>query len=102
MGQSPSREAHSHSASQEIPHLLRNPKVHYRVHKSPPLVQILNQMHPAPTFPSYFSKIRSNIIFPSTPRSSAWPLPFRISGQNFLRISHVSHAACAMYSLWPK
>jgi hypothetical protein len=35
MEQSPSWEANSHSASQEIPSLLRNQKVHYRVDKSP-------------------------------------------------------------------
>jgi len=34
MEQSPSWEANSHSASQEIPHLLRNLVVHYRVQRA--------------------------------------------------------------------
>jgi hypothetical protein len=62
MEQSPSWEADNHSASQ-IPRLLRNPKVHYRVHNSPPLVPVLSQTNPVYTLPLYLPKIHFNIIF---------------------------------------
>jgi hypothetical protein len=40
MEQSPSWEANSFSASQEIPRILWNLEVHFRVHKSPPPVPL--------------------------------------------------------------
>jgi hypothetical protein len=43
--QTPSLEAGSHSADQEMPGFLWNPKVHNRVHNSPPLDPILKLMN---------------------------------------------------------
>jgi hypothetical protein len=67
---SPSWEAANCAANQEFPSILRNPKVHHRVHKSPSLVPILSQIDPVHTIPFYLSKIYFNIIF--SPPTATW------------------------------
>jgi hypothetical protein len=76
---SPSREAANCAATQEFPNISWNPKVHYRPHKSPPLVPILSQIDPIPTIPSYLSKIHFNIVHLPTSWSSQWSLSLWIS-----------------------
>ena len=75
MVQSPSWEANWLAASQEIPHISRNPKVHYRTHKRPPPVSILGQPNPVYIPTSHLLEIHPNIFHPSTPRSPQWFLP---------------------------
>ena len=75
-------EANRFAASQEIPRISWNPKVHYRTHKRPPPVSILGQLSPVhiPTF--HLLEIHPNIIHPSTPRSSQWSPSLRFPHQN--------------------
>jgi hypothetical protein len=59
------------AATQELPSIIWNPNVHYRVHKSPPLVPI----NPVHTISFYLSKIHPNIVHPPTYRSSSGLFP---------------------------
>jgi len=69
MDHSPAWEANGFSASQEIPRIWRNPKVHYRIHNSPASAPILSQINPVHVPPFHLLKIHFNIILRCTPTS---------------------------------
>jgi len=60
MVQSLSWEANWFAASQEIPCISRNPKVHYRTHKRPQPVSILGQPNPVLITTSHLLDIQPN------------------------------------------
>jgi hypothetical protein len=82
MQQSPSWKANLFAASQEIPCILWNPKVHYHIHKCTPPVSILGQRNPVHIPTSHYLKIHLKIILPSSPGSPQWSLSLRFSHRN--------------------
>ena len=73
MVQNPSWEANWFAASQEIPLISRNPKVHYRTHKRPPAVSILGQPNPVHIPTSHLLEIHLCLGLPSGLFPSGFP-----------------------------
>jgi hypothetical protein len=95
MEHSPSWDTHSaHSAGQQIPRLLWNPKTHHRVHKSPQLDLNVSHLNPVHTLIHFLFNIGFNIILQFTPTFSKRSLPFRFTDQSCARVSSLSHACC--------
>ena len=92
MVQSPAWESNSSSAGQEIPCILWNSVVHYRIPKRPQPVPILSQINPTHASPSHFF----NIILPSTSTSSKWS-SLGFHHQNPVCTSPLPHTC---YMLW--
>ena len=105
MVQSPSWEANWFAASQEIPRILWNLKVHYSTHKRPPPVPVLGQPNPVPIPTSHLLEIHPNIIHPSTPRSPQWSLSLRFPHQDTTSVKipsrHKSYSSIRSHSRTP-
>jgi hypothetical protein len=82
----------------KYPAFLWNPKVHHRVHTSPPMDPILSQLNPVCPIDSYLPNVPLNVILPPTPRSSQWSLAFGPPNQNPVNTSPLPmRATCSAH-----
>ena len=101
MMQSHSWAATWFAASQEIPRILWNPKVHYRTHKRTLPVCILGQSNPVHMPTSHLLEIHPIIIHPSTPRSPQWSPSLRFPHQDPIHpplLTHTRHMPSPSHS----
>jgi hypothetical protein len=115
---SPSWEAASCASTQELPNILRNPKIHYRVHENLPLVPILSQIDPFHinhshlsfllTFPpiSYMHSSSPHLCYMPCPSLPPWlehsNYTWRTVQVMKLLIMQFSPTFCYFNSLWSK
>jgi hypothetical protein len=79
--------------------LITEPKVHCRIHKSPPLVPIMSKMNSLHNLLPYFFKISFNISLTSVSNSSRRSTSNRFSHQVCLCISLLPQRAANVYSV---
>jgi len=88
-------------AGQEIPGILWNRKVHFRVYYSPLFVRRLSQITPAHFLAGSFIQLHFNTTHPSKPRSSKSSVSQRSPHQTMVYISPLPHTCHTLGSTHP-